>query len=52
MEINMQAGMILSKDEGKQALQMVYNAHDLGYIDAPTAFEISMDVLMRTIPGA
>lgn len=52
MKNHMHAGMILSKEEGKEALAVVYGAHEAGYIDAPTAFEMSMDVLMRTIPDA
>lgn len=50
MENKMRAGIIMSKEEGKEALAVVYGAHEAGYIDAPTAFEMSMDVLMRTVP--
>lgn len=52
METTMTPGLILSREEGKKARDLVFKAHEAGHIDAPTAFEMSMDVLMRTIPDA
>lgn len=50
--INMHPGMILSRSEGKQVREMIYDARDRGDLDTVTAFEMSFDVLMRTIPSA
>jgi hypothetical protein len=48
----MHPGMILSREEGAQAREMIFNARQAGHIDTVTAFEMSFDVLMRTIPSA
>ena len=50
--IEMHPGMILSREEGKRTRQMIYDARDRGDLDTVTAFEMSFDVLMRTIPSA
>ena len=52
MHIDMKPGLILSREEGAAARDMVFKAHAAGYIDTMAAFEMSMDVLMRTIPDA
>lgn len=46
----LQPGLILSREEGAKARQMIYDARDSGALDTITAFEMSFDVLMRTIP--
>lgn len=50
MDNTFPANIIMSAEEGKQALAVVYGAHEAGYIDTVTAFEMSMDVLLRTVP--
>ena len=50
MEEVMCAGIIMSREEGQKALEMIGNAHDQGYVDAPTYAAMAVDVLMRTVP--
>lgn len=50
METVMCAGIIMSREEGAEALEMVGKAHELGYIDAPTYAAMAVDVLIRTVP--
>lgn len=51
-QIDMHPGMILSREEGKAVREMIYDARDRGDLDTVTAFEMSFDVLVRTIPSA
>lgn len=46
----LQPGLVLSREEGAKARQMIYDARDSGALDTITAFEMSFDVLMRTVP--
>lgn len=46
----LQPGMILSREEGAKAREMIYDARESGALDIVSAFEMSFDVLMRTVP--
>lgn len=50
MQIDMTPGLILSREEGRKTREMIYDARDRGDLDTVTAFEMSFDVLMRTVP--
>lgn len=52
MQIDMHPGLILSKEEGRETRKMIYDARDRGDLDTVTAFEMSFDVLVRTVPSA
>lgn len=50
METVMCAGLIMSREEGSKVIETLGNAHELGYIDAPTYAAMALDALMRTVP--
>lgn len=50
METVMCAGIIMSREEGAEVLKTLGNAHELGYMDAPTYAAMAVDVLIRTVP--
>jgi hypothetical protein len=52
METQMHPGLILSRDEGQAARDMIFNARQAGHIDLVTAVEMATDVITRTVPSA
>lgn len=46
----MNQGLILSRDEGRQAKDDVRALHESGLIDVLTAVEIQWDITCRTVP--
>lgn len=48
---DMKPGMILSREEGRAARDVVSGAYKAGYIDIVTTVEMQYDVVCRTVPS-
>lgn len=50
--MDMQPGMILSRDEARAAKDTVSNAYKAGYLDVLTTIQMQWDITCRTVPTA